>query len=164
MLTLNRQQKRQAAKSKRSVGQYKGDPSAIYRVMNKLQPFTPAEQVSLAVPPRVCFQAMRMGQGTEIDFHTLAAVVNVALIMSEKISPLCVAMCQQAQAALMRVLARYTTHHKWGFDGLALQEIEPALDLHEQLLELCTPHQLQEAMARVIERMRNGDVFTEETA
>ena len=158
---LNRQQRRQAAQAKRKSysTQQSGDPSSIYRVMNKIQLFTPSEQTRLAIPPRVCFEALRTGKGTEEDFHTLATVVNVALIIAEEINPQCVQLCQQAQAALMRVLARFTSLHKWGFDALALQEIEPALDMHEQLLQLCTPHQLQEAMRTVLVRMNNGDVF-----
>lgn len=152
---------RQASQAKRHSGrgQYSADPMALFRVLNKLQPFSAAEQVQLSIPPRVCFEALRTGRGTESDFHTLAAIVNVSLIMSETIDPLCIETCIKAQAALMRCLARFNTVRKWGLDGPALQDIEPVIDFHEQLLTLCTPHQLQEAMRTTLERMANGDVL-----
>jgi hypothetical protein len=48
---------------------------------------------------------------------------------------------------------------KWGLDSQALQELPPVLDLHEQLLALYTPAQMQEAMAETLRRMRAGQTL-----
>ena len=46
----------------------------------------------------------------------------------------------------------------------ALQDIPPALDLHEQLLELGTPLQMANAMKEALARMNSGHVFRGEDA
>lgn len=147
---------RNASRNKR---RWAADPSAIYRLMNKLQPFTPAELVKLQTPVRVAFEALRTGRGEEGDFHTLAAAVNTALICSEAIDPLCVETCKRAQAALMGILGRHERLGKWGLDSAALQDIPPAIDLHEQLLQLCTPQQLQNAMTETLRRIQAGETL-----
>ena len=128
----------------------------MYRLMSKIQLFTPVELVKLQAPVRVAFESLRIGRGDENDFHTLACIVNVALIRSESIDQLCVETCQRAQDALMTILARSKRLGKWGLDAAGLQDIPPAMDLHEQLLELSTPHQMQQAMQETLLRMEAG--------
>jgi hypothetical protein len=62
----------------------------------------------------------------------------------------------------MRILDRQHRLGKWGLDSQALQDIPPALDLHEQLLELYTPLQMQQAMAETIRRMKAGQTLEPE--
>lgn len=143
---------RNASRAKRRPS----DPGAIYRVMGKIQMFTPDELRRLKLPVRVAFESLRTGTGAEIDFHTLAAAVNTAMVRSESIDQLCVETCQRAQSALMLVLSRHDRLSKWGPDATGLQDIPPAIDLHEQLLDMSTPLQMQNAMAETIRRMRAG--------
>ena len=138
------------------------DPMAIYRTMGKLQHFTADELIALKSPPRVAFESLRRGHGSEGDFHTLAAVANNTLICAESIHPDCVEVAKAAQDALMRILDRQHRLGKWGLDSQALQDIPPALDLHEQLLELYTPLQMQQAMAETIRRMKAGQTLAPE--
>lgn len=147
---------RSASRAKRT---YTADPSAIYRVMNRIQLFNPVELVELQTPVRMAFESLRTGKGEETDFHTLAAAINVSLIRSESIDKLCVETCQRAQYALMSVLARSKRIGKWGLDAAGLQDIPPAIDLHEQLLELSTPLQMQQAMRETLLRMNSGHGF-----
>ena len=144
---------RQQSSAKRN---YAADPSSIYKLMSRIQPFTPVELVKLQTPVRVAFESLRTGRGEESDFHTLACIVNVSLIRSESIDALCVETCQRAQTALLAVLARNKRLGKWGLDAAGLQDIPPAIDLHEQLLELSTPHQMQVAMQETLKRMHEG--------
>ena len=144
---------RQQSRAKRN---YAADPSAMYRLLGKIQLFTPVELVKLKTPVRMAFESLRSGKGEETDFHTRAAAVNVSLIRSESIDQLCVETCQRAQDALMSVLARSKRIGKWGLDAAGLQDIPPAMDLHEQLLELSTPHQMQAAMRETLRRMEAG--------
>ena len=135
---------------------YTADPGAIYRLMNRLQLFTPGELVKLQTPVRLAYECLRTGQGQQDDFDTLAGAVNVALVRSESIDQLCVETCQRAQDALMSVLARSKRINKWGLDAAGLQDIPPAMDLHEQLLALSTPLQMQQAMRETLRRMEAG--------
>lgn len=132
------------------------DPLGGLRLINELKPFDQTEQLSLALPPRVAFEAIRDGRGVEGDFDTLAAVVNVAMVCCEQIGQEGVELCREAQEALMVVKARHQTTGRWGFDYRALQAIPPAVELHEQLLELSTPKQMMDAMREVVRRMNAG--------
>ena len=128
------------------------------RLLNELKPFDQAEQMSLALPPRLAFQSIKDGRGVESDFDTLAAVVNVAMVRCEEIGQPGVELCQEAQACLMDMKVRQARTGRWGFDYRALQAIPPAIDLHEQLLELSTPKQMMDAMREVVKRMNAGQV------
>lgn len=158
---MNRAQRRHPPQP----GQHRhADARSLPRLMARLEPFTPSELLALQTPVRVAFEALRTGSGTEPDFHTLAAAVNTALIRSEAIDPLCVETCQRAQAALLGMLGRFNRVGKWGVDHHALQDIPPALDLHEQLLELSTPLQMMTAMRETLARMQQGHVFADAAA
>jgi hypothetical protein len=138
------------------------DPFAIYRTMGKIQPFTAAELIELKSPPRVAFESLRRGSGSDLDFHTLAAVANNTLVCAESIHPDCVDVAKLAQDALMSILDRQIRLGKWGLDSQALQDIPPVLDLHEQLLELYTPLQMHRAMQETMRRMNAGETLSPE--
>lgn len=138
------------------------DPMAIYRTMGKLQPFTTDELTALKSPPRVAFESMRRGGGTETDFHTLAAVANNTLVCAESIHPDCIEVAKRGQDALMAMLDRMNRLGKWGLDSQALQDLPPVLDLHEQLLDLYTPLQMRQAMAETMRRMKAGQTLAPE--
>lgn len=144
---------RNAAHGKRK---YMADPSAIYRVLNRIEPFTPAEQHQLNVPIKLAYERLRTGGGDVQDFVTLADAVNVAMIRAEAIDPMAEQTAVAARDALHRCWLRHNTTGKWGFDGPALQDIPLAIDLHEQLLALCTPLQLQDAKREAIRRKEQG--------
>ena len=142
---------RRASAAKRK---YQADPSSIYRLMNKLQPFSPQELVSLTLPIRVSFEALRTGQGTERDWSDLAAAINATVIRSQDVDPLCEQTAGAASDALMRMWSRAQRTGKWGFDGPALVEIEAGIDLHEQFCKMSTPYQMMGAMKEVLEIRR----------
>lgn len=135
------------------------DPSSVYKVMGRVQHFTQSELMALSIPPHLAFESLRTGRGTENDFHTLAAVVNTVLVCGEKIGRECVDAAKLAQKSLVLMLDRSVKLGKWGADAGALQNIPPALDLHDQLLALYTPLQLQNAMAEVVKRMKAGETL-----
>ena len=127
----------------RTASQYKrrwqADPGAIYRVMGRLQPFTPAEQLNLNLPPRVAYESLRTGAGEEMDFHTLAGAVNVAMVRAEVIDPLAEQTAITARDALMRCWQR---HQATGLEQDAAHgtdaqggEAPPALTEREVLVE-----------------------------
>lgn len=157
---------RQASKAKRQF-KYQADPSTIFRVMAKTQPFTPPERDQLTLPVRSAYESLRTGAATQNDADLLAVAVNVCLVLSEDIDPLCVLAAQRAQDALMRSKARHMHTGRHGLDGEGLQAMSDCIDLHEQLLELCTPQQFTNAYNEIRERMERGEVlkfFGEEEA
>lgn len=141
------------ARKRRRIDQMGG-----LRLISELRPFDATEQLALALPPRVAFESLRDGRGSDGDFDTVAAVVNVALVRCEEIGQEGVELCQNAQVCLLEAKARHERTGRWGFDYQGLQCIPAAIDLHEQLLELSTPKQMMNAMREVVKRMNAGHV------
>jgi len=140
---------RNASHAKR---RYQADPASIYKLMNKLQPFTAPELLQLELPIRISYEAIKTGHGSAQDFHDLAAAVNITMVRSESIDPLCEATAIAARDALMRTWHRYERTGLIGFDGPAIGEVEAGIELHEQLIRLSTPLQMIEAAREVIRR------------
>lgn len=147
---------RAASRAKRH---YQADPSAIYRVLGRVQPFTPEEQTQLNLPVMLALDSIAHGRGEEADFHTLAAAVNIAMICAEKIDPLVEKTCTDARDALMRMHARQIKHGTWGFDGPGYTAVKDAIDVYQQLTSLLTGGQLKDAMQECVRRMQSGDVL-----
>lgn len=146
---------RKQARAKRRV---QADPASIYKVFARIQPFTSDEQTTITLPPRVAFEAIRLGSGSKDDFDTLAESANVAMVYSESIDPICVEACKRAQHALLLARERFHKTGKWGWCYIGLIEIPVMLDLYEQMVELSTPHQLIECMAETQRRMKARNV------
>jgi len=149
-------QHRQASRAKR---RYQADPTAIFRVLGRVQTFTTEEQTQLNLPVLLSLDSIAHGKGTEEDFHTLAAAVNVAMVCAERIDPLVEKTCTDARDALMRMHARQMKHGTWAFDGPGYTAIKEASDVYQQLTSLLTGGQLKEAMQECMSRMEAGEVM-----
>ena len=141
---------------KHTKRRWQKDPSAMYRVMSMQQPFTPSEQVKLNLPVREALQSFRDGTGTDVHWHTLAAITNVCLIRGEAIGQEVVDVAKDGQEAIMSVMERFNRTGKWGVSHDDLARLEVCIDLHEQLIELSTPGQMLQAFRDVINRMNAG--------
>lgn len=135
------------------------DPTGGLRSISALRPFDQSELLQLSLPPRVAFESLKTGRGSQGDFDTLAVVVNVSMVRCESIGSEGVELCKEAQDALMVIAARHEATKRWGMDYQALQTIPAVIDLHEQLLELSTPRQMMDAMREVMKRMQAGEVI-----
>jgi len=123
---------------------------ATFKVINKLEPFTPGELLRLELPIRLAFDALKTGKGTEQDWSDLAAATNVTIIRSRDIDPLCEQTANDASDALVRMYQRAQRTGAWGFDGPGIGQVEAGIDLHEQLGRLSTPLQMMGAMRTVL--------------
>lgn len=147
---------RHASRAKR---RYQADPTAIFRVLGRVQPFAPDEQMQLNLPVLLALDSISHGKGTEEDFHTLAAAVNISMICAERIDPLVEKTCTDARDALMRVLERQKKQGTWGFDGPGYLAVKEAADVYCQLTSLLTVERLEEAMHECLQRMSAGHVM-----
>lgn len=147
---------RNASHAKRK---WQADPMSMFRTFNKIQPFTPEEQMRLTNPVRMAYEKLRTGVATEPDFHLLAASINVTMILAEKIDPLAEQSAVAARDGMVRAWQRFQRMGVLGFDGLALQDIPVAIDLHDQLMALLTPLQVSKAVQEVADRMAAGEVM-----
>ena len=149
--------KQRAGNKPRRHGQL--DPFAQFRLMRKLQPFTQSELVKLNLKPRLAWHAMRTGQSNDEDRGTVSAIVNTSLVRCESIHPDLVGICKQDQQALWRIKQRHLQTGSCALSHQDIQDIEPVVDLHEQLLELSTPLEMERAMLEVLRRAAAGDTL-----
>jgi hypothetical protein len=143
---------RKAAHTKRK---YQADALSIYRVMSRIQPFTPDEVLRLSMPIRLSFESLRNGTGTHSDYKDLAIAINTSLIRAMEIDPIAEEMVKRAVEAMTRCAERFQRTGKYGFDGPAIGDIAEAVDFHDQLLQLSTPQQMVGAMRQYV-KINNG--------
>ncbi len=143
---------------------WQADPSSIFRMMNKIQRFTEEEQARVTNPVRLSFEKLRTGVATEPDFHILAASINVTMVLAESIDPLAEQSAVAARDAMVRCWERFQRTGRLGFDGLALQDLPVAIDLHDQLMALQTPLEISKAVLEVRARMDAGEIITDRMA
>jgi len=148
---------RTASRTKRT--RWQADPSAMQRVINRLEPFTASELLQLQMPIRQAYEAIRTGRGTINDLSDIGTAINATMVRAEAIDPLCVQTAIAARDALLRSLHRYNTHGRIGFDGPAIADVELGIELHEQLLALSTPLQMADALREVQRRTQIKEVL-----
>lgn len=130
---------------------------SVYKVMGRTQLFTPAEQAQLSLPVHASFDGLLKGTAVASEFHTVEVIAAVCRLIGEQIGPEVVAAAELGQAGLARCWERHKLTGKWGLDGPARQDIAAVVDLHDQLLGLCTPGQLAEAMREVLKRAAQAE-------
>jgi hypothetical protein len=146
-------------KSSHAKMRYRADPMAIFKVINRLEPFTPDELMRLELPIRMSFEAIKTGRGTLQDISDIGVAINTTMVRAEAIDPLCLQTAIAARDALLRCLHRYNATGKVGFDGPAIADVELGIDLHEQLLRLSTPVQMADALREVMRRTSQMEVL-----
>jgi hypothetical protein len=129
------------------------------QVMGNIRPFTEEEATKLSLPIHAAFSGLLDGTATEPDFDTIAAISGVCLVLGEQIDHDVVNLVKAAQDGLVRCRERKKQFGKYGLDGTARQDLAAVVDLHDQLLKLCTPLQLANAMRTVIARIDAGNVL-----
>lgn len=140
------------------------DPHAGLHALSMQHPLDAQQRADLGVALRVNLETVRTGKAPEQAFHTLAAAVNVSLILCERnIGAEHIAAIKQAQAALLRLWQRGKSTGRWVFDGSGWQDVSHAIDLHEAQLAHISRREASEAMREVMRRINRGDVFETQT-
>ena len=128
-------------------------------VLNKVKAFDQNLQVDLTLPVRIVTDAFLNSKANEDDWHTLALVSNVCLVLSENISKEIEADVKLCQAALLRVRDRYRTHKSFTLDADGRKWVVYIADLYEELIKVVVPDTLTKAINEVNRRMRNGNTL-----
>lgn len=114
----------------------------------------------LGMAVHTSIERLRIGHGIELDWHTLAAAVNVSLVLCERgIGPDYLGDVITAQQALMRIHERQRATGRWAFDGPAYVALARAVELHEAQLQTITRDGARAAMLEVRRRVDRGEVL-----
>jgi len=141
------------------------DPRASLAAIAMHHPLDTAQKADLGVALRVSLEALRTGRATEQEFHTLAACINVSLVLCERdIGAEHMPAIKRAQDALLRLWSRGKASARWVADGPGLISIVDGVDLHEAQLATVSRKEAADAMREVRRRIDRGDIFeTQET-
>jgi hypothetical protein len=124
------------------------------------QQLTNDQLTDLGMAVHTSIERMRTGHGIELDWHTLAAAVNVSLVLCERgIGPEYLDEVKTAQDALIHIMDRHRRTGRWAFDGAAYVALNRAVELHEAQLAAITRDSARAAMMEVRRRVDRGDVL-----
>jgi hypothetical protein len=139
------------------------DPAAGFRAVAMNHGIDSTQQADLGVALRVSLELLRTGKAAEQEFHTLAACINVSLVLAERgIGEDHMQIVKLAQDGLLRLLMRGKQTGRWLLDGPAYAAIRDGVELHEGQLAAVSRREAADAMREVMRRIDRGDVFSEQ--
>src|SRR5512139_575380 len=111
---------------------YRVDRSAWAHCVGMQQQLTDDQRTDLGMAVHTSIERLRIGHGIELDWHTLAAAVNVSLIFCEwGIGDGYLEDIKTALAALVEILDRHHRTGKWAYHGSAYVALTRAVEIHE---------------------------------
>lgn len=135
--------------------------------------FTPAEATAQALPKRLAFERIchgvaaepAPGQRGQSDSHEMAELSNMLVMLSEHVTTPQArehveGAGKAAQDAVLHAQAQQHQGRVFAFDPAGTEAIAHALDVYEELLPLIKPAHLAQALATMLKRQAQGQVFT----
>lgn len=139
---------------------YRTDSSAWAHALGMQQQLTDNQLTDLGMAVHTCIERLRTGHGIELDWHTLAAAVNVSLVLCERgIGPEYLDDIKTAMDALIEILERHRRTGRWAFHGSGYTALTHAVQIHEAQLASITRDSARAAMLEVRRRVDRGDVL-----
>lgn len=144
---------------------YRTDRSAWAHALGMQQQLTDDQLTDLGFAVHACIERLRTGHGIELDWHTLAAAVNVSLVLCERgVGPEHLDAIKTAQDALIEILERHRKTGRWAFHGSGYVALARAVQIHEAQLANITRDSARAAMLEVRKRVERGEVLNREAA
>jgi hypothetical protein len=136
--------------------------SAWAHCIGMQQLLTDDQRVDLGVAVHTSIERIRLGEGIELDWHTLAAAVNVSLVLCERgVGGEYLDDVKRAQDALIEIHQRHQRTGRWAFSGGAYIALARAVELHEAQLAAITRDGARAAMLEVRRRVERGEVLNQ---
>jgi hypothetical protein len=124
-------------------------------------PLTSDQQRDLGLAYRLSFDTMLRG-GSESAWHSLAASLNIALILCERrIGAEYEPQIKAAMQALMRCKYRQHQTGSWALDAAGIAALRTALEIHDAQVEIAERAEIRAAINEVHRRVETGDVYAE---
>lgn len=151
MHTMNRAQRRAAARGKKS-NQLRAAQSLLRRInapialLADCQPYAPGELTRDLLKARAAYDRLVYGTADQEDFNRVAVALNLAKVRAHEISKDIYNGLEEGHQAMKRCKKRYEAHGKFGFDGLGLQAMSYAMDAHEAIYQASSQRQMETAL------------------
>lgn len=141
------------------------NPHAMFGAMRSVTQLDHSQTVDLGTAYWAAFMSLKTVHACEDHFHSLAAAVNVAMVLSESgVMPQALADFKAAQEAMVSVWRRAEKSGKFGFTAPEMATVKESLLLHDMQLAAATQEQAARAVQEVIRRKENGDLISWEEA
>lgn len=122
-----------------------------------------ADQVTdLGVAYWLSFENLRTGSANEESWSCVACALNVGMVLTEK------GIGAEYEGDLVRALdgpfraqIRSKKSGNWRLDGEALRDVEHALQVHDQQMEIAKRWEVTAAMNTIYARLAAGNVYKE---
>jgi hypothetical protein len=136
------------------------DRGAWLQAISMQQPLTQEQIDDLGRAVHLAIERLRIGQPIEGDWHTLAAAVNVSMVLCERgVGEEYLPDILAAQDALLRIFDRHGNTGRWAFDGPAYTALTRAVEIHEAQAAAITRDGARAAMLEVRRRAARGEVL-----
>ena len=151
---------RKRGKHFKGKGSGQVDRGAWLQAIGMQQPLTQEQQDDLGRAVHLSIERLRIGLPIEGDWHTLAAAVNVSMVLCEKgVGADYMPDILAAQDALLRIFDRHASTGRWAFDGPAYTALTRAVAIHEAQAAAITRDGARAAMLEVRKRAARGEVL-----
>ena len=139
---------------------YRVDRSAWSHCVGMQQQLTDDQRTDLGVAVHTSIERLRTGNGIELDWHTLAAAVNVSLVLCERgVGAEYLDDIKTAMDALVEIHDRHRRTGKWAFHGSGYVALTRAVEIHEAQIGAVTRDGARAAMLEVRRRVELGEVI-----
>lgn len=120
----------------------------------------PDQVTDIGVAYWLSFENLRIGSANEEAWSCVACALNVALVLCEKgIGAEYVDALVTALDGCFRAKIRSEKTGNFRLDGEALRDIETALAIHDQQMEIAKRWEVTEAMQTIYKRLEEGNVY-----
>jgi hypothetical protein len=122
-----------------------------------------SDQVTdLGVAYWLSFENLRSGDANEESWSCVSCALNVALVLCEKgIGAEYEQDLVKALDGLFRAQMRSKRAGNWRLDGEALRDVERALQVHDQQMQIAKRWEVTDAMNTIYKRLATGNVYKE---
>jgi hypothetical protein len=122
----------------------------------------PDQVTDLGVAYWLSFENLRTGDANEESWSCVACALNVALVLCEKgIGAEYEQQLVKALDGCFRAKIRSAKSGNFRLDGEALRDIETALQIHDQQMQLAKRWEVTAAMQTIYKRLKDGNVYQE---
>jgi hypothetical protein len=147
--------KKQGAKFKKHI-----NPHAMFGAFRAVSTLDKAQKVGIGTAYWSAFASMKSIHADEEHFHTLAASMNIGMVLAENgICGISLDDFIAGQKAMVDVWQRRARTGKLGLNATEMATIKESLLVHDLQMEAATEAHIINAMNEVIRRKDAGDVI-----
>lgn len=136
------------------------NPNSAYDAIRHSQPLPKDAKNTLLLQVHMAIEAFRNGVADTYQFDILASTVDLCeLIRNNVFNGAYTTEVHNARLGMLRTRDRYTKNKVMGLDGPAMTAVKILADIHEQMLNQITGHELMQFIEKRTNNIRGGNFY-----